>query len=177
MNKENEEEWGPLSDKVAGAMLELLVEFISYEMVVENKRQLRSTESVIGRIHAYEAHIESAGSREQAKAVNYRKEKRFLMPEERKAKRHAERKARKEMEKAEKRARAEASEHLADDEDSFQNADSVEVAKGAPPKNALPAIKPVITADLEIDGVRAVPAAPPTSLTSRQSGQPTLPPL
>ena len=177
MNKENEEEWGPVSDKVAGAMVELLVEFISYEMVVENKRQLRSTESVIGRIHAYEAHIESAGTREQAKAANYRKEKRFLMPEERKAKRHAERKARKEMEKAEKRARAEASEHLADDEDSFQNADSMEAAKGAPLKNALPAIKPVITADLEIDGVRAVPAAPPTSLTSRQSGQPTLPPL
>jgi len=166
MNKDNEEEWGPIADKVASAMMELLVEFVSYDMVVENKRQLRSTESVIGRIHAYEAHIETAGTREQAKLAAYRKEKRFLMPEERKAKRHAEKKARKELEKAEKKARKEAEEHAehGEDEDSLESRslESQMTTKSTALKNGLPLIKKQkqpATADLEIDGIRAVPAS------------------
>ena len=93
MNKENEEEWGAVADTVCAAMISMFIEYESYEMVMEAKRTLRSTTSLIGRIHAFEAHVETMGSREAAlKAKYHTKTKRFLMPEERKAKRKAEKK-------------------------------------------------------------------------------------
>ena len=36
-------------------MLDMLIEYESYDVVKEQKRMLRNTESVIGRIHKYEA--------------------------------------------------------------------------------------------------------------------------
>lgn len=50
----NIDEWGTLSDYLAQTMLDMLVEYESYDIVKEQKRMLRNTESVIGRIHKYE---------------------------------------------------------------------------------------------------------------------------
>ena len=51
----NEDEWGQLADYLAQSMLDMLIEYESYDVVKEQKRMLRNTESVIGRIHKYEA--------------------------------------------------------------------------------------------------------------------------
>ena len=104
-SQENVHEWGEIADQLAEAMLCLLTEYESYEIVLENKRMLRSTTSLIGRINAYEKHIEDAGSRAQAMAAKYHvKAKRFLMPEERKELRHKERRERKEKRRQERLA-------------------------------------------------------------------------
>ena len=50
----NEDEWGTISDYLAQTMLDMLIEYESYDLVKEQKRMLRNTESVIGRIHRYE---------------------------------------------------------------------------------------------------------------------------
>merc|ERR1711871_646250 len=106
MNKDNEEEWGGVADQVCAAMLSMFIEYESYEMVMEAKRTLRSTTSLIGRIHAFEAHVETMGSRQAAMMAKYHtKTKRFLMPEERKAKRKLEKKAAKKAAREEEAAR------------------------------------------------------------------------
>ena len=50
----NEDEWGMISDLLAQSMLEIMVEFESYDLVKEQKSKLRDAVSVIGRIHKYE---------------------------------------------------------------------------------------------------------------------------
>ena len=102
MNEDNMSEWGDISDQLAVAMISLFVDFEAYEIVLENKRALRSTTSLIGRINAYEQHIDSVGSRllaQQAKL--HAKTRRFFMPEERRAMR---RKARRDKCRAEREA-------------------------------------------------------------------------
>jgi hypothetical protein len=120
---ENEQEWGEIADQMAVAMLGLLVDYQSYELVLENKRALRSTTSLIGRINAYEKHIEDAGSRAQAMAAKYHtKTKRFLMPEERRELRHKERRERKEQRRQERLAA-----NRPDTPDSFDSAEDAEL--------------------------------------------------
>ena len=102
MNEDNVSEWGEVSDQLVIAMMSLFVDYEAYEIVLENKRALRSTTSLIGRINAYEHHVESMGSRLLAQQTKYHtKAKRFLMPEERKQRRRA---ARKEKRRAEREA-------------------------------------------------------------------------
>merc|ERR1711871_1643281 len=50
----NEDEWGIIADYLAQSMLDMLIEYESYDVVKEQKRMLRNTESVIGRINRYE---------------------------------------------------------------------------------------------------------------------------
>jgi len=75
MSAENMDEWGPISDAICLAMLELLVSYESYELVLESKRATRSTTSVIGRIFAYERKIEDLGSRLQHQHELYHEKK------------------------------------------------------------------------------------------------------
>jgi WD40 repeat protein len=101
MNKENEEEWGPTADNICVAMLSLFIEYDAYEMLLEVKREVRSTQSVIGRINVFEKKVEDLGG-DRAAAIeqeHYVKKRRFLMPEERKALRKKERKEKKKQEK------------------------------------------------------------------------------
>ena len=51
----NEDEWGMVSDLLAQSMLDMLIEYEAYDLVKEQKRMLRNTESVVGRINKYEA--------------------------------------------------------------------------------------------------------------------------
>ena len=179
MNKENEEEWGEVSDAVCVAMMELFVEYDAYDLVLEAKSSLRSTKSVIGRIHAYEAQVESAGTREQAAtAAHHTKEKRFLMPEERKALRKAKRKEEKKQDKrdARERERANALLDLEQDAALAQDGDS---------DMLLPPISSSKLAGLELDGVSAEQSNNEKSVSAKKSTKglgdgdefPQLPPL
>lgn len=105
MSAENEDEWGEIADQLTVAMLGLFCEYEAYDIVLENKRMLRSTTSLIGRINAFEKHVEDAGSRAQAMAAKYHeRKKRFLMPDER---RELRRKERHERHEAKRRMREE----------------------------------------------------------------------
>ena len=51
---DNIEEWGPVADQLMLAMLEMFVEYDTYDVVAEMRSRHRSKISVIGRIHQYE---------------------------------------------------------------------------------------------------------------------------
>lgn len=51
---DNEDEWGNVADELAGEMLEMLVELLSYECVIEAKNAQRSKFSVMGRIFIHQ---------------------------------------------------------------------------------------------------------------------------
>ena len=53
----NINEWGLISDLLAQSMMEMLIEYEAYDLVKEQKRKLRNTDSVIGRIHRYQSRI------------------------------------------------------------------------------------------------------------------------
>jgi WD40 repeat protein len=48
---DNEEEWGPVADRLAITMLEMLVEFETFEVIKEEQRNSRDPQSVLGRIY------------------------------------------------------------------------------------------------------------------------------
>lgn len=50
----NEDEWTESADALGASMLDLFVELMAYEVVLEQKKQLRNKQSVIGRIFLYE---------------------------------------------------------------------------------------------------------------------------
>jgi LysM repeat protein len=49
--KANENEWGTISDELAMAILETFIEFQAYELVIEEKKVLRDSLSVLGRMN------------------------------------------------------------------------------------------------------------------------------
>ncbi len=57
ISADNEDEWGEVSDALAVTMLSMLVEYSAYEVVMEQKRALRSNQSVIGRVNAYQKQL------------------------------------------------------------------------------------------------------------------------
>ena len=176
MNKENEEEWGGVSDRIASAMVDLLVEFTAYDLVIESKREGRSKTSVIGRIHTYEQQVDERGTRApQEEPLLHKREKKFLMPEERREKRRADRKEAKKDEKRRQREneRTELALELA--------AQEAAAASGAAMVGdfALPSISSkhaeTATSGLELDGVSAVPAKKASCKKIPDKG--SLPPL
>lgn len=54
ISEDNEDEWRHVADELAMTMLNMLVEYEAYSVVLEQKRMLRSTVSLIGRINQYE---------------------------------------------------------------------------------------------------------------------------
>lgn len=54
INADNEEEWGEVSDSLGVTMLAMMIEYTAYEVVMEQKRMLRSNQSVVGRTNAYQ---------------------------------------------------------------------------------------------------------------------------
>lgn len=49
-SKANEDEWGLISDQLGNAMLETFIEFMAYELVKDEKRKIRDSLSVLGRM-------------------------------------------------------------------------------------------------------------------------------
>jgi hypothetical protein len=94
ISKANEEEWGEVSDQVALAMLSMFIEYDCYDIVKELKRLERDSRSVIGRINQYEKKSGVGGTYVYPQRFEKR-EKKFLMPEERKEKRRQEKLAKK----------------------------------------------------------------------------------
>jgi hypothetical protein len=62
----NEDEWGEAADALGNTMLELMVELIAYEVVFEQKKQLRDKQSVIGRMFLNEQKEKSEQEQQQA---------------------------------------------------------------------------------------------------------------
>jgi hypothetical protein len=54
ISEHNMEEWKAAADEIALTMLSMLVEYEAYEVVLEQKRELRSSISLVGRIHQFE---------------------------------------------------------------------------------------------------------------------------
>ena len=171
-NAENEQEWGEIADQMAVAMLGLFVDYESYEVVLENKRLLRSTTSLIGRINAYEKHVEDAGSRAQALAAKYHaKTKKFLMPEERKELRRKERRERKE-----KRRQDRLEANRPDTPDSFNSLEDAELL--AELKAEEDAELAAFDAEMEAEEAAASSSASrPASQGSSKGGVVKLPPI
>lgn len=51
---ENMDEWGEVSDSIGEVMLDMMIELSCYDIVLEQKRELRDKQSVIGRIFQYQ---------------------------------------------------------------------------------------------------------------------------
>jgi hypothetical protein len=66
LSADNEDEWGEVADTLGVTMLSMLVEYAAYEVVMEQKKALRSTQSVIGRVNAYQQRL--VADKEQAEA-------------------------------------------------------------------------------------------------------------
>lgn len=58
ISADNEDEWGDVADSLAVVMLQMMIEYEAYSVVMEQKRTLRSKQSVIGRINARQLEIE-----------------------------------------------------------------------------------------------------------------------
>jgi murein DD-endopeptidase MepM/ murein hydrolase activator NlpD len=58
LSADNEDEWGAVAEGLAVTMLQMLVEYEAYDVVMEQKRRLRSKQSVIGRINTRQLQLE-----------------------------------------------------------------------------------------------------------------------
>lgn len=54
ISAENEDEWGHVSDSVGIVMLDMMIELMGYDIVMDQKRESRDRNSVIGRIYQYQ---------------------------------------------------------------------------------------------------------------------------
>jgi murein DD-endopeptidase MepM/ murein hydrolase activator NlpD len=69
ISTDNEDEWGEVANGLAIVMLQMLVEYEAYEVVMEQKRMLRSKQSVIGRINTRQLELELLQRKEEAEAA------------------------------------------------------------------------------------------------------------
>jgi len=53
--EDNEDEWGNIADNLVRTMIDMFVEYDCYDIIIEQRSQLREKASVIGRIHTYES--------------------------------------------------------------------------------------------------------------------------
>lgn len=58
ISADNEDEWGEVADALGVVMLQMMIEYEAYSVVMEQKRTLRSKQSVIGRINTQQQAIE-----------------------------------------------------------------------------------------------------------------------
>jgi WD40 repeat protein len=54
ISAENEDEWGHVSDAIGETMIDMMIELMSYDVVLDQKRSNRDKQSVIGRIYQYQ---------------------------------------------------------------------------------------------------------------------------
>ena len=66
----NEDEWAHVADQLGLTMLDMLVELMAYELVVEQKKHLRSTQSVMGRIFKHQREKEKEKNKSTDKLEN-----------------------------------------------------------------------------------------------------------
>ena len=52
--EDNEDEWGHIADTLVRTMIDMFVEYDCYDLIIEQRSQLREKASVIGRIHSFE---------------------------------------------------------------------------------------------------------------------------
>lgn len=110
---DNEDEWGQVADEVAISMLAMLIEYEVFDIVVEFKRQLRDSKSIIGRINTYSKKANADGgslSQQETKSEAYLKRLEHDL-EEKEKKREERRKSRMEKKKRRGSTSTEGSSH------------------------------------------------------------------
>lgn len=76
----NEDEWGHVADSIGDVMLDMMIELYSYDIVMDQKREMRDKQSVIGRIYQYQnKKLKTTDEKKQKKSpskVKWKKSKR-----------------------------------------------------------------------------------------------------
>ena len=54
ISENNEDEWGHVADNLGRTMLDMMIELVAYEIIIDQKKELRSTQTVLGRIYQHQ---------------------------------------------------------------------------------------------------------------------------
>jgi hypothetical protein len=65
ISENNEDEWGHIADDLGRTMLDMMIELVSYEIIIDQKKELRSTQTVLGRIYKHQKKLAADREKEQ----------------------------------------------------------------------------------------------------------------